>query len=316
MTDAPKPRARRTSRLRIAGIIVGIALVYAVVVALYAISGQVTLTGTGDTTDGKGEELLVSPQSVDPVQDHITIGVELRPTGDLAGDEAGLSLTEPLTMVLTGTTGPRSYDFDADVALSPVQATFLTDGDVQVWPFDTHTFTTMVGVLRHTADGDGEPLELDWSAYGSSIPGWTFAVGVDPIPADDGSDSNLYALTVTAHRSGATVAFGIVLLLLMIAMPVLVLIVAISVYRGTRKVEATLMSWIGAMLFATIPLRGFLPGSPPIGSWIDYLIVLWVIAGLVVGLVIYVAAFLRWSPRPSSPDRWKEPAPPPDRPAA
>jgi hypothetical protein len=57
------------------------------------------------------------------------------------------------------------------------------------------------------------------------------------------------------------------------------------------------------MLFATIPLRGFLPGSPPIGSWIDYLVVLWVIAALIAGLVIYVLAFLRWAPSAKTPDR-------------
>ena len=83
----------------------------------------------------------------------------------------------------------------------------------------------------------------------------------------------------------------------MIVMPVLVLSVAITVYRGRRRVEASFMSWMGAMLFATIPLRTFLPGSPPIGSWIDFLIVLWVIVGLIGGLAIYVAAWFRWSPR-------------------
>jgi hypothetical protein len=51
------------------------------------------------------------------------------------------------------------------------------------------------------------------------------------------------------------------------------------------------------MLFATIPLRTFLPGSPPIGSWVDYLVVLWVVAGLVLGLVIYVLAWLKWGTR-------------------
>ena len=34
----------------------------------------------------------------------------------------------------------------------------------------------------------------------------------------------------------------------------------------------------------------------PIGSWIDYLIVLWVLAALVAGLVIFVVAWLRRGP--------------------
>jgi hypothetical protein len=51
------------------------------------------------------------------------------------------------------------------------------------------------------------------------------------------------------------------------------------------------------MLFATVPLRTFLPGSQPIGSWIDYLVVLWVVAGLICGMVIYVSAWWRWGAR-------------------
>ena len=89
----------------------------------------------------------------------------------------------------------------------------------------------------------------------------------------------------------------------MIVMPVLGLTVAIRVLRGKRKVEATLMSWLAAMLFATIPLRTFLPGSPPVGSWVDYLVVLWVVAGLIAALVIYVVAWLRWAPSGERPHR-------------
>jgi hypothetical protein len=51
------------------------------------------------------------------------------------------------------------------------------------------------------------------------------------------------------------------------------------------------MSWMGAMLFAAIPLRNFLPGSPPPGSWIDAVIVLWVIVALVAALALYVLAW-------------------------
>jgi hypothetical protein len=91
----------------------------------------------------------------------------------------------------------------------------------------------------------------------------------------------LPSVVITATRSASTVAFGIVLLGLMAVTPILVLFVAISAYTGRRKVEPTLTSWIGAMLFAVIPLRAFLPGAPPVGSWIDYLVVLWVIVGLI-----------------------------------
>ena len=82
----------------------------------------------------------------------------------------------------------------------------------------------------------------------------------------------------------------------MVIIPILVVTVAVMVLRGKRKVEVTALGWMGAMLFATIPLRNFLPGSPPIGSWIDYLIVLWVLAALVAGLVLFVVAWVRRGP--------------------
>ena len=42
---------------------------------------------------------------------------------------------------------------------------------------------------------------------------------------------------------------------------------------GWSRVTAALMT---ALLFALIPLRGFFPGQPPLGSWIDVLVFFWV----------------------------------------
>jgi hypothetical protein len=48
-----------------------------------------------------------------------------------------------------------------------------------------------------------------------------------------------------------------------------------------------------AMLFVVMPLRNFLPGSPPTGAWIDQTIVIWVLLGLAVAMVIYIVAWYR-----------------------
>lgn len=287
------------------GIVAFIAIVYIGVVFLYAVSGRVALVSEGTASGDEGLALQISPESVDAVGNRLTLGFDLTPSGSFDASEGfGLALAKPITMLVTDTDGPRTVTFPADAAISPVQVRMLTDGDVQLWPFDQYVVHSVVAAGTAAADGEiTDTVPLAWSVKPHRIPGWTFDIRVTPV-----GDSHGYALAVTAHRSGATVAFGIVLLALMVVMPVIVLTVAIAVYRGRRKMEATLMSWIGAMLFATIPLRGFLPGSPPIGSWIDYLIVLWVIAGLIAGLVIYVAAFLRWAPSATAPQR----TPPPD----
>ena len=71
--------------------------------------------------------------------------------------------------------------------------------------------------------------------------------------------------------------------------------VSARTYFGRRELQPTLMSWMGAMLFATIPLRNFLPGSPPPGAWVDAVIVLWVIVALVAALGLYVLAWRQQS---------------------
>lgn len=50
--------------------------------------------------------------------------------------------------------------------------------------------------------------------------------------------------------------------------------------RNRRKFQPPMTTWYAAMLFAVMPLRNGLPDSPPIGSWIDVTVTLWVIAVL------------------------------------
>ncbi len=277
MTDeAPARRRRIGPRTTVAAIIALVALVYVAVIALYAFSGKVELTKEGPDDTQVRLPIELNIESVDPVAGRLKVNLDLRPTGALdATGGAGLILAQPVTLIATDVDGPRALDFPASTPLSPVEVRLLTDGDVQFWPFDTYEVDSRV--LALTSD-NADHIALDWSVGRHRVPGWTFDVHVTELEG-----GKVYGVTILAQRAGATVAFGIVLLGLMVVMPVIVLTVAINVYRGKQKMEATLMSWIGAMLFATIPLRGFLPGSPPIGSWIDYLVVLWVIAGLIAG---------------------------------
>ena len=88
-------------------------------------------------------------------------------------------------------------------------------------------------------------------------------------------------------------------------------IVGLKLFRENRLFEAGFLGWIAAMLFATIPIRNFFPGSPPPGSWVDVLVTLWVVVALTVALVIGMAAFIRHrrpNPAPSTPSGAERPA--------
>ena len=72
----------------------------------------------------------------------------------------------------------------------------------------------------------------------------------------------------------AIILFGLSLVAVLILLPITTWIVGLKLFREDRLFEAGFLGWIGAMLFATIPIRNFFPGSPPPGSWVDVLVVL------------------------------------------
>lgn len=283
--------------LWIVALIAAVAVVYVVVIALYARSGTVS-EDAGEPVDTSDAVLLrIEPQAIEAAAGRIALDIELEEAEPFVSDD-GISLTQTINVLVTGASGARTLEFAEGSLPSPVSVELIAQGIVEQWPFDSYTAET---TLLAYCDDDGErtPLETFVSATGR-VPGWNISareVLTGGTIQVDGQPQRIFGLELTATRSGSTVAFGVMLLGLMIVMPVLVLSVAISVYRGRRRVEPSFTSWMGAMLFATIPLRSFLPGSPPIGSWIDFLIVLWVIVGLIAGLAIYVAAWFRWSPR-------------------
>ncbi len=286
---APAPRPRRGLLWIAVGAVVVVA-VYVTVAVLYAISAAGS-TSTPISAANPQAVVVLSPQSMDAAGNRLTLSIDVQPGDSLTG--GGLFLTKPLTLLISDVDGPRTITFAAGQAPSVVSVKVITSGLVEQWPFDRYAVSQMNIALAQTAD-DGTTLHtvpVSWQVS-DRVPGWNVEFRGQP----DSTNDEVLVTDVAASRSTSTVAFAIVLITLMLVLPALALTVAISAFRGRRKTEATLLSWIGAMLFAIVPLRGFFPGSPPIGSWVDYLVVLWVVAGLIAALVVFVAAWMRWVP--------------------
>lgn len=264
------------------------AALYATVVGLYAGSGDVVTSGEGETT-GDTVALALTPEKMDATTNRFSLSVV--PTQGEGGTVTnGLVALRPFGVLISAVAGSKATPFEDGGLIAPIETSLVMDGEIENWPFDRYTVRTIMSAIEEDADGESIPLPTTVQPAKRGIPGWDIAVAESPL--GDG----VLAVDITVSRSGSTIAFGIVLLTLMVIIPVLVVTVAVMVLRGRRKVEVTALGWMGAMLFATIPLRNFLPGSPPIGSWIDYLIVLWVLAALVAGLVLFVIAWVRRGP--------------------
>jgi hypothetical protein len=301
------------------GIVVGVVafavLAYVAVVLLYASGGRGSEISGRFTSDADPAvtTVFLSPMAVVGVTQRVELDVLVRPAAEFR-DTDGVGFTREIGIIFTPVDGDQSFTVDEGALIDATKAVTVVaaTGAIETWPFDR--YSAVLGILAYITDESGQkqiiPIEVKWDGF---LPGWDFTVAADPtnvigtVDTADALGQEIHAIDLEASRSGSTIAFGVVLLGLLVVMPVLVLFVAIRAFTGRRKVEATLTSWMGAMLFATVPLRGFLPGSPPIGSWIDYLIVLWVVVALITGLVIYVLAWNRWgTPTPhltDAPDR-------------
>jgi len=278
------------------GGILALVLLYVVVVLLYASGGRIDRASVSSGGSGQPLVLTLTPADVDAAASHLTLRITPGPDlGSYSSDQ--FSMDQTVHVLVTGTDGSRTITYGADEVVGAETVALTLDGFIEQWPFDRYTTETMIVPLREGADGEGVPIPYELAVDGR-VPGWNVTAQAVELPAMATEDGLITTLGVqfTITRAASTIAFGVVLLTLMVIAPVLVLTAAITVYRGRRKIEATMLGWFGAMLFATIPLRNFLPGSPPIGSWVDYLIVLWVIAALIAGLVIFILAWLRSGP--------------------
>ena len=105
------------------------------------------------------------------------------------------------------------------------------------------------------------------------------------------------ALTVTAHRPHPQIYFAVLLYAAMVLIAGAALTIGSMIFLGARKIEATLISALAAMVFSVPALRNVLPGAPPLGVGADGLVFLWVQLAVILGLTLVVATWARRGPR-------------------
>lgn len=261
---------------------------YGGLLVLYAVSGHTVGIGADASPPPGGVLVIITLDELDGETDRLTVSIDLAADAALAGT-SGLVPKEQLTILIDPSAGARQIVLPAGQIPPLTRLDLQLSGDIRTWPLDKYEIDGIVGVLTGEPDtGEEVPTAL---RIDGDVEGWRIDVG----DAEGlGAEIGLIDFTIDARRAGNTLVFAFILLAIMVALPVIALLVAVNTrWRSCRTVQPTFMSWLAAMLFATVPLRNFLPGSPPAGSWIDAVVVLWVIAGLVVALAIYASAWYR-----------------------
>jgi hypothetical protein len=270
-------------RLGIVGVVVFIAA-YVASIVLFVSDGmghphQVTETpaSSGGTTVTADVEDIQSDNSLLIANYGISPGPELL-------DPVTHTLKDDLSFTVTSAVTASKRTWPKGTLPDVFRVSLPLTGEVADWPFDRYHSGP---VRAHLVFGAGQETVVHTVRLIDRMLGWK----IDVARVDE--NDALGAFRVDLQRSSSTVAFGVVILGVLVTLAGVALFVAIQTVRDRRKFQPPMTTWYAAMLFAVMPLRNALPDSPPFGSWIDVAVVLWVIVVLVISMVLYISCWWR-----------------------
>ena len=292
----PEPRRRRRHLLLDVSIIVGVAVVY--VLSLLGYHWLATEPGplpAPELGTSDGTVVLVRLEQLHAVEHRLDVKVLVMPDD---------SIVDKRLNVLTIDTSVRFFphndlgDLQYPIGKSPAQVATNIEahGDPGEWPFDRYkTDIIQADVLVGVGDNrQYKPARVEVTGL---LEGWDVTVQRIGRNAEDAErpDNRPDNVIITLRRAKGPLVFDLGICLVLITLPTLALFVAIQMLTGRRQFLPPFSTWYAAMLFAVVPLRNILPGTPPAGAWIDQAVVIWVLIALATALVLYIAAWYRHS---------------------
>jgi Domain of unknown function (DUF4436) len=294
------PRARGPRIAVVCGIVLAFIAIY--VLSLFAVHLLVQSAPALPAVDFSKLEaddtvVQVRLEKLDTVSNRLTVNVLVYPKDSLYDKNFGV-LTTDATVRLYPDNDLGDLQFPVGKAPAQVSTAIVAHGDPGNWPFDSYsTDEISADVFTGTAPNrEKVPARVEVTGR---LDGWDATVTRvhDPADAPDVQDN----VRLTLSRSKGPLIFDFGICLVLITLPVLALWVAIPMALGRTTFLPPFGTWYAGMLFAVMPLRNFLPGSPPPGSWVDQALVLWVLVGLGAAMTIFIFAWWRFRDRKKPP---------------
>ncbi len=205
-------------------------------------------------------EVGVTVIRIDTATQTAVIAVNVFPRGAFADGAGDLRSDAKLLLPTAAKSDP--IPLKAGQPVSTIDTRLEMLGTTTDYPFDTYRTRAVVQVL---AADDRELPAMVTIANNDSF----FQIASRFSAADPG-DPALIDLTLDADRTTPTTIFAVFLMVLMLGLAIAALTTAYYVLRWRRGLLFPACSLLAVMLFALVPLRNAVPGSPPIGSIIDF----------------------------------------------
>jgi len=239
-----------------------------------------TQTVLGDASAPDRVDVLFYVQKLDPVNQTLSAQVSIDAKGRFA-DADGAPAKDIVLHQAASKGDTITFKAGKNPGINDVQV-LLSDGVITDYPFDSYKAD-----FAFFAESDNEAVPVDVTfASGDTFFGLS--------PRDSKNDGGVFTFSTDAGRTVGMFAFALFIMLFMWCLSIAAVIAATFAIAGRHGLLWPSMSFMGALLFALVPLRNAVPGGPPIGSVIDFgaffiaeaLISLSLISTVVVGYLV------------------------------
>ena len=301
------------------------------VLKIYKSEGDKRSAAVSDLGDKDPNHIEVDVKlvSIDPNKGDIVARLEFLPKGHFTTDDGG-TLARDLKLFVNSATGKTELDFSKGKRMNPMEVVVnMYDGLVTDYPFDKHSAFLELYFMPgkeapkdKTAEAAPKPAEPaptpkpeapaageeqkkeaekkteadeDEISIGvdfvGSIPGFK----IDAAKAKE-STNDYVGIDMTISRAATTKFFSFFVMAMMWGLTLGVLFLTLSVVLRGRKVELAMFSFTAALLFAFAAVRNAQPGTPPIGTYSDFISFFW--AEVIIALCLIILVFT-WLLRPA-----------------
>ncbi|MFF2453268.1 DUF4436 family protein [Isoptericola sp. NPDC058082] len=285
----PPPRRRRNPAPRILAVVIGLLVVYYVVIALSGTLHSTTGVEITGQQEMAGEDYLtlqMRTQDVSLTNRYIEATVLPVPHGEYVGDRAGEMSQNLRIEIVSGGQTTSVVTYPGESILDPTTVTLALDRGDTFYPWD-RPFSNFQVSVQNDETGADVPFEL--TIENSARP-WVLAATVGEPEVQDGV--SVLPVTLDGNRDALSVTL-VVFYLLAILLTTLMAVVTIGSAILKRQLEFANVIWLSATMLSFPALRSAMPGAPPIGTALDF-VVLFPCICIVAAMLVWTGAHLLW----------------------
>lgn len=281
-----QPGQRRNPAPVILGCAAALLAVYYLIIGwsgVLDVSTDVPFTGENDADTSSYVTLKMSVSEIDLTNRVMDATVLPVPHGSLVGPKPGEISGHLRIEVLSGGETTSVLAFPDESIIDPTSITLLLDRGDTAYPFDA-PFADFRLRVADDVTGETVPFVIDFT---SSARPWQLT-GIRGEVTDGGQ----VPITLQGSRDALSITL-VLAYVLTILVTTLMAVVIIGAAILTRTLDFANVIWLSATLLSFPAMRSAMPGAPPIGTALDF-IVLFPCLAMIALMMLWTGAHMIW----------------------